>query len=92
MPLQSVERLDFENNVMAACTFECDDLYERGYLAVGDDANVVTSPVSTDPKSSLGRRLGELRGRRCAAFSAGSSTYFAWHHSHIFRTEPPALG
>src|SRR5688500_10260595 len=30
------ERADVRNNVMAACAFGCDDLYERGYLSVDD--------------------------------------------------------
>jgi predicted restriction endonuclease len=83
------ERADVRNNVMAACAFGCDDLYERGYLAVDDDGLVIISPTVMEWTTPLGKRLAELRGRTCKASTDGSRGYFAWHREHIFRQPPP---
>ena len=66
-----VERVDAANNVMAACALDCDSLYEHGYMAVDEVGTMITSATMTDVSSTLGRRLAELRGRRCSAFCEG---------------------
>lgn len=77
------ERLDAGNIVMNACKLGCDELYERGFVAVDANGTVVTTarPVA----SALSEALGRVDGRPCAAHSEGARRYFAAHHKSIFR-------
>lgn len=72
------EKRDYKNNVMATCTFGCDELFERGYLTVIDG----TVRISTDHKitsSTVKRYLDRFSGKTCSWCSAGRKPYFKWH-------------
>jgi hypothetical protein len=85
------ELRDFANIAMAACAFGCDDLYEKGYLAIDDDGHILVGPLVADDISPVGRRLAELQGRICSAFTPTSREYFSWHREHIYRQPPPTV-
>ena len=46
---------------MVACAFGCDDLYEKGHLAVDEAGLILASPLVADDRAPVGRRLAELQ-------------------------------
>lgn len=79
------ERRDLRHVAMLACTFGCDALYEAGWITVGQDGHVQTVPLDGVPGGRIREHLQYLAGRRCAAHSRASESYFAWHRTTIFR-------
>lgn len=80
------ERRDFPAVVMAACRLGCDELYERGYLAVDAKGQVlVRDEAGAGPR--LAALLQALRGRSCRAFDDQSVRYFEWHRVRVFRRD-----
>jgi len=73
---------------MTACVFDCDALFERGYIRVGADGLVEATAVVSHSTAALSRRLSKLAGRRCAAFGPSNAQYFAWHRIRTFRERP----
>ncbi len=71
------EKRRLRDNVMGACALGCDALFERGLLYVED--GVVRASLDDETTPALRRMLGQLKGRKCEAWSDGSSKYFAWH-------------
>ncbi len=71
------EKLDIRNNVIPMCKFGCDDLFERGYIAV------VEGKVEARPKASVTAPVAEyvqkIAGRACEYWHQGSAKYFEWH-------------
>lgn len=76
------EKLDVNHIVMAACRLGCDELYERGYLAVNQNGVVIAASISL-PDAVI-EVLEGLEGRRCRAHTDGSAMYFAEHRSLVF--------
>jgi hypothetical protein len=76
------EHLDV-NNIMAACTLGCDELFEHGFVYV-DSAGVIQLSdrcrASTELTTFAER---DLATRRCAAHGPYSESYFAYHRSHF---------
>lgn len=74
------EKRDFNNIVMPMCRFGCDELFERGYVAVLG-GQVVTKPL---PKTTdrVQDHLHRISGRRCEFWGPDSKDYFAWHARH----------
>lgn len=66
------ERLDLANIVMSACRLGCDELFERGYISVGDDGAIIlggavrfSEHVSAYAKQYLtGRAFGKSMAER----------------------------
>ncbi|MFD9687796.1 hypothetical protein ACFWXO_18785 [Kitasatospora sp. NPDC059088] len=77
----STERRDLAN-LMAACVLGCDALFEDGYVYVGEDGAVRSSPPASAP-TDLAAAVGALEGRTCAAFGEDSADYFGWHREEI---------
>ena len=74
------EKRDYKNNVMPTCTFGCDELFERGYLAVmnGKVKSVADHPLLSDAVKDY---LERVNGRDCSWWHEGSKPYFLWHSS-----------
>lgn len=72
------ERRDF-NVIIPACKFGCDELFEKGYIAVEDGMirQVRRSPSS--PK--LEEQIERLTGRPTAYFTPATKRYFDDHYS-----------
>lgn len=77
------EQRDLRNIAMAACVFGCDALFETGFVTVGESGHVHTSTIASE--RAVRRRLKELDGNRCSAFTAMSAPYFRWHRENFFR-------
>ena len=73
----TTERLDYKNIVMPACKFGCDDLYEKGYIAVKD--GMIITLNHPDSVLSIKAYVDTLVGKSCSAWSTGSSKYFEAH-------------
>jgi hypothetical protein len=72
------ERLDKGNVVMPMCKFGCDELFERGYVAVVDKGQIV--PATTrDITPAVDEYLNKIAGGTCPHWGTGSSPYFEWH-------------
>jgi hypothetical protein len=77
------ERLDAENIVFGVCLLGCDALYERGFLAVGKNGQVLISPVQCGgAMKSVFRRF---LGRTCKGWRAKTAEYFKWHLTQRFQ-------
>jgi len=77
-----VERRD-ASNLMRACKFGCDDLFERGYLAVRDGKILFSDRVKTT--EALEKYMRSFAGKICPAYNAQSKSYFDWHHANVFQ-------
>ncbi len=81
------ERRDF-HNVVAMCRMGCDELFERGIIAV-DQGQVVVREAF--PFTSIVKRyVASLRGRRCGAYSPDSEAFFDWHFRQHQPVDEPA--
>jgi hypothetical protein len=69
------ERVD-KDNVMAACIFGCDALFDKGMLFV--ECGMIGTNIS-DLTGVLKQRIGPLLGKPCAYWNAQSATYFRQH-------------
>ncbi len=64
-------------NLMLVCTFGCDALFERGYIAVRE-GKVVAGPNRAG-QTAIRRRVASLKGQKCLSWTVESAGYFAWH-------------
>jgi hypothetical protein len=79
------EKRDLRNIGMLACSMGCDGLYELGYISV--DANGMIIAVPPDPAEHgdlVAKRLADLAGQPCRAFTVWSAPYFQWHRDTKF--------
>jgi hypothetical protein len=79
------ERLDVDHVVMAACRLGCDELFERGYIAVNPEGFIIASVPSHVVTHALKEAVTRVAGQTCLAFGEPTKGYFAWHFSHTFR-------
>ena len=77
------ERRAYKSNLMEACVFGCDGLFERGYLVV-DKGRVARGPRKA-PSPAVERKISALRGRPCARWNAQSKKFFTWHRLNVSR-------
>jgi hypothetical protein len=72
------EKRDHKNIVMPLCKFGCDDLYERGYIAV------IRGKVSILDQSIFTKDLmdyfSKIEGKRCSYWKPATEKYFRDHH------------
>ena len=78
------ERRDLPAVAMLACRFGCDELYERGLLAVDEEGNILAADYAGD-SVSLRRYLSGMRGRQVGDAWPRGRDYFAWHREHVFQ-------
>lgn len=84
-----LERRNYKSNIMTACAFGCDDLFERGYLVVKDG---LVDAGPTKPKgAAVSRKVSDLRGRPCLTWSAKSKKFFEWHRRNVSRLRNRSL-
>ncbi|MEV4078767.1 hypothetical protein AB0J43_00555 [Nonomuraea fuscirosea] len=80
------ERLDLRN-VMAACLFGCDALFEHGYVYVDADGLIRTSSTTAELEDLKGL-ADQISGRHCAHHRAETEAYFASHRAKIVNVIP----
>lgn len=83
------ERRDVANNLMLACTFGCDELFERGYLVVRNGR--VDSGPCVSTLASVANRVAYLRGKKCGHWSPRSAPYFKAHAERHARSHDTDL-
>jgi hypothetical protein len=80
------ERRDVPNIVMSACRFGCDELYERGYISVADDGQLLISrKLDSSPEASA-YATDHLSGKVFGRSMSGRAGYFAWHRRERFQS------
>jgi hypothetical protein len=76
------EKRDLTNIGMLACRFGCDELYERGFISVGEDWTILIHP---SVKDAVVRGYITNTVRTSIKARPGSSVYFKWHRlNHHF--------
>jgi hypothetical protein len=72
------ERRDDRRNVVAMCKFGCDQLFERGIIAVVSGRVVPHGERSTAVTPAVDSYLSSVEGRECPHWQEGQP-YFEWH-------------
>jgi hypothetical protein len=75
------EKRDYKNIVTPMCRFGCDELYERGFIAV-HDGHVINLSTLTDDYGHdyIQEYLKKITGKKCNTYNGKNSGYFEWHH------------
>lgn len=71
------EKRDYKNVVMSMCKFGCDELYEKGYLAVDNGSIVLTN--HTDITEDMDKYIQDIIGKKCLNFNESNKKYFDYH-------------
>lgn len=79
------ERRDVAHVVMSACCFGCDEMFERGYISVGDDGRLIISRAVESSQHAHAYVRQHLAGKVFGRPMAGREGYFAWHRANPFR-------
>jgi hypothetical protein len=72
------ERADYRRNVVPMCVLGCDDLFERGYIAVVRGTIVVNEMLNAQATPAVQEYLRAVKGRGCAHWNK-AEPYFEWH-------------
>ena len=75
------EKRDFSNIVAPMCRFGCDELYERGYIAVHD--GIVVDMSTGDLSAKVKDYIRGLTGLKCNAYRNATKKYFYWHYKTV---------
>lgn len=67
------------SNVMAACTFGCDELFERGLLVVDASGTWDCPVLDTIPEGDLRTQVSSRISRRCRVWNPATSVFFDAH-------------
>ena len=78
------EKRDVAHVVMSACRFGCDELYERGYIAVGDDGQLIFSDAIEASEHARAYAVQHLKGKSFGRPMTGRTDYFTWHRENKF--------
>ncbi|MDG1732579.1 MAG: hypothetical protein P8M49_01990 [Thalassotalea sp.] len=72
------EKRDYKNIVSPMCKFGCDELYEKGLIAVhkGSVINLNNEPLY----GKVDDYLNKLTGQNCKTYNSHSNKYFEWHY------------
>ncbi len=70
------ERLDYKNIVIPMCKFGCDELFEKGYLAV---LNGKVKPLKRIKNSIIESYINEIVANECSHCREENEVYFNWH-------------
>ncbi len=79
------EKRDLRNIGMLACKLGCDDLYELGYISVDTNGTIIAvAPDPVEHGDLVAKRLADLAGLPCRAFTEWNAPYFQWHRDTKF--------
>ncbi len=80
------EKRDIPAVAMLACRFGCDELYERGFISVASNGDILVTTTSkmTD---DLKIRLDEFVGLQCTVLNSTNEPYFKWHRENVFLSD-----
>lgn len=72
------EKKDYRLIAMPMCRFGCDELYEKGYIAVNEGKVL---QIKSDPITSLIQKyIDNVIDNDCKYWNKSSSKYFKWHY------------
>jgi len=71
------EKRDYKNIIMPMCRFGCDELYEKGYIAI--DNGIVVDTKSKYKTNAISDYLDSIIGLKCSYWSDTTKLYFHWH-------------
>lgn len=74
------EKGDISNIAVLMCKTGCDDLFEKGYIAVKDGVIIIVGKPFT---RALGMKIEALKGRECLGWKKESEKYFEWHYKYM---------
>lgn len=75
------EKRDYKNIVTPMCKFGCDELYERGFIAVhGGHVINIETPSDDYGHDYINEYLKKITGQKCNTYTPKSSGYFEWHY------------
>ena len=75
------EKRDYKNIVTPMCKFGCDELYERGFIAVhGGHVINIKTPSDDYGHDYINEYLKKITGQKCNTYTPKSSGYFEWHY------------
>jgi hypothetical protein len=75
------ERRSYKSNLMAVCTFGCDELFERGYIGV--ERGHIAAGHGPLQSQAVERKVSHLKGLSCGAWNPKSAPFFEWHRKHV---------
>jgi len=75
------EKRDIDNNMMLACKFGCDDLFEKGYTSVDQLGNVHLSKNLTDLVALAHSKILV----KALSVTGNQGKYFDWHFANRFQ-------
>jgi hypothetical protein len=81
------EKSDLANIAMIACSFGCDDLYERGYITVAAGGRIDVSFQADAAPVVADYVRDHLAGRTTEAWTPERDAYFDWHRKNTFRAD-----
>ncbi|MCP2036449.1 hypothetical protein L1279_003491 [Planomicrobium sp. HSC-17F08] len=76
------EKLDAQNIVMPMCKFGCDELFEKGYIAVVDGKVININNINLT--SIVSSYIDKITGKQSAYWTKGTADYFKWHFEYHF--------
>lgn len=74
------KRETFQISRYFMCKTGCDDLFEKGYIAVKDGVIIIVGKPFT---RALGMKIEALKGRECLGWKKESEKYFEWHYKYM---------
>jgi len=74
------EKKDYKSIVMPMCSFGCDYLYERGYIAVSDGKIIDLKKKPITP--TIAHYLSQIVGNECNYWNEATAPYFTWHYEN----------
>lgn len=77
------EKCDIRDNIVLMCKLGCDDLFEKGFIAV--DSGKIVVGISARQTDYLKIRVEELVGRDCPSWLPSRARYFRWRLSREAR-------
>ena len=75
------EKRDIDNNMMLACRFGCDDLFEKGYITINSFGEITMSPKLMDATALA---YTQLLVNKQIKISIAGAVYFKWHQENRF--------
>lgn len=63
--------------VMPMCNFGCDQLFEKGFISVGQDGKFFQKKECFSP--SIKNYINDIIGRNCSFYCGESELFFKWH-------------
>ena len=74
-----IEKRDY-NVVIPMCRFGCDELFEKGHIAVNDVGKVIQ--LKDSKNINVQEYIDRIINLDCVGFTSLNSKYFAWHKNY----------